>query len=164
MNQYEGMFLFDPTFASDLEKAKQEVQRVLGRANAEISFLEKWDERKLAYEIKGRKRGCYLLSYFTCAGDRITGIERDVRISESILRALFRRADGVSPEHIERFMPQARAADEGSDRRDRDRDDDDRDERPRRRRPADEPVSIGAARESSDDDDADASDDAEDQS
>jgi small subunit ribosomal protein S6 len=160
LNQYEGMFLFDPTFASDIEQAKQEVQRVLGRANAEITFLEKWDERKLAYEIKGRKRGCYLLSYFNCEGDQITGIERDVRISEPILRALFRRADGVSREHIERFMPQARASEEGPERserrvRGRDRDSDSNDagdesDRPRRRQPSRETVAVGASSEAAD--------------
>ena len=108
MNQYEAMFLFDPTFASDFAKAREEVQRILHRAEAEIVFLEKWEERKLAYEIKGRKRGCYVLVYFKCASDRITGIERDARLSEPVLRILLTRADGITHEQIERFMPQAR--------------------------------------------------------
>ncbi len=112
MNQYETMFLFDPTFASDFGNAKEEVERILKRAEAEIVFLEKWEERKLAYEIKGRKRGCYVLVYYNCAAEKIKGIERDAQLSEPVLRILVKRADGITPEHIAKFMPQARAAEE----------------------------------------------------
>jgi len=112
LNQYEVMFLFDPTFASDLGAAKAEVQRILSRAEAEIVFLERWEERKLAYEIKGRKRGVYMLTYFKCHGSKISGIERDARLSEPILRALVKRAEGITLEQIEKLMPQARRADE----------------------------------------------------
>ncbi len=112
LNQYEAMFLFDPTFATDFAKAKEEVERVMQRAEAEIVFLEKWEERKLAYEIKGRKRGCYVLTYFKCDSDKIVGIERDAQLSEPILRILVKTADGVTPEHIAKFMPQNRIADD----------------------------------------------------
>lgn len=112
MNQYEAMFLFDPTFASDIGAAKAEAERILGRASAEVVYLEKWEERKLAYEIKGRKRGVYVLAYFKCAGDKIAGIERDARLSEPILRALVKRAEGITREQIERFLPQNRRVEE----------------------------------------------------
>lgn len=108
MNQYEAMFLFDPAAAPDFAKAKEEVERILGRAEAETVFLEKWDERKLAYEIKGCKRGLYLLCYFKCDGDHIVALERDVSLSESVLRVLITRAEGVTSEQMERFMPQKR--------------------------------------------------------
>lgn len=144
MYQYEAMFLFDPTFASDLGAAKAEVQRILGRAHAEIVFLERWEERKLAYEIKGRKRGVYVLTYFQCEGGKIAGIERDARLSEPVLRALVRRADGVTLEQIERFMPSARRAEETPDeeggapvRRPRHQSDEDEGDR--------EPAAVGAA-------------------
>ena len=56
MNQYEAMFLFDPTFGSSFENCEREIQRLLERADAEIVFCRTWDERRLAYKIKGRKR------------------------------------------------------------------------------------------------------------
>ena len=108
MNQYEFMFLFEPTFATDFSKVRAEVERIVGRADGEIVRIAKWDERKLAYEIKGCKRGCYVLSYVNCDGDKITGIERDVHLSEPILRVLIKRADGLSVEHMERFLPTER--------------------------------------------------------
>ena len=112
MNQYEAMFLFDPTFASDFGKAKGEIERILQRAGAEVVFLEKWEERKLAYDIQGRKRGCYVLTYFNCDGSKITGIERDAQLSEPILRILVKSATGITREKMEQFMPQARSVDD----------------------------------------------------
>jgi small subunit ribosomal protein S6 len=106
------MFLFDPTFASDFQKVKEEVERILNRAGAEVIFLEKWDERRLAYEIKGRKRGFYVLTYFNCDPLKVDGIDRDARLSEPILRTLIKRAEGITRERIEHFMPQSRPADE----------------------------------------------------
>jgi small subunit ribosomal protein S6 len=111
LNQYEAMFLFDPTYATDFQNAKAEVERILERAGAEIVFLTKWDERKLAYEIKGRKRGCYVLLYFKCPPEGIGKIERDARLSEPVLRILITRADGVTQEHIDRLLPGDRSAD-----------------------------------------------------
>ena len=111
LNRYEMMFLFDPAFASDFQQAKGEVERILGRSGAQIVFLEKWDERRLAYEIQGRKRGCYVLSYFDCDPTKIVDIERDAGLSEPILRVLIKQAEGVTREQMEGFLPGRREED-----------------------------------------------------
>ena len=65
VRQYEALFLLNPSYATgSWETAKQEVEHVLHRANAEILHLRKWDERRLAYEISGQKRGVYVLAFF----------------------------------------------------------------------------------------------------
>ncbi|MCB9850751.1 MAG: 30S ribosomal protein S6 [Phycisphaerales bacterium] len=115
MKQYEAMFLFDPTFAADFGPAKAEVERILGRANAEITFLEKWEERKLAYEIQGRKRGVYVLCYFKCDQSKVVGVERDAQLSEAILRILVKTAEGITNEQIQRYMPTGKRAEDASD-------------------------------------------------
>lgn len=101
MNQYEAMFLFDPSFGSAYESCEQEIQRLMGRAEAEILFCRKWEERRLAYRIQGRKRGVYVLTYFKSHPSRIVGLERDATLSEHILRLLVLRADEVTPEDME---------------------------------------------------------------
>jgi len=102
LNQYEAMFLFDPTFGSTFENCEAEIQRLLERAEAQIVFLRRWDERRLAYRIKGQKRGVYVLVYFKANGDKIAPLERDAQLSESILRLLVLRADGITPELMEK--------------------------------------------------------------
>ncbi len=102
MRQYEAMFLFDPTFGASLEKCEAEIRRMMDRAEAEVLFCRKWDERRLAYRIKGRKRGVYILVYFKAPPHNIAGIHRDAQLSEGTLRLLILGADGVTPEMMER--------------------------------------------------------------
>ena len=125
MNQYEAMFLFDPAFGSTFENWDSEVRRLMERANAEVVFAGQWDERRLAYKIKGRKRGVYVLIYFKAEADKIAGLERDAKLSENILRLLVLRADDMTPE----LMEQALTARESSE----EDDDSHKNEEPRRR-------------------------------
>ncbi len=113
--QYEAMFLFDPGFAGDFANAEQEIRRIMDRAEAEIVLCRRWDERKLAYEVKGRKRGVYALTYFLAEPSRIRGVERDAQLSESVLRVLVLQAEGLTREHMEQFMPSERRAESHPD-------------------------------------------------
>ena len=134
MNQYEAMFLLDPTFGASFDDCETEIRRLMERADGELVFCKKWDERRLAYKVKGRKRGVYVLTYFNGHPERIAGIERDVKISENVLRVLILRADGVTQDMMERAVASHGAeAEEGYD-----------DDRPAPRRPA--PDGPGEAR------------------
>lgn len=105
MKRYEGMWVFDTTFASEWPRVEEELSRIMGRAEAETVFCRKWDERRLAYEINKQKRGCYVLTFFDCEPDRIVGIERDCKLSERILRVLISRAEGMTQERMEKNIP-----------------------------------------------------------
>lgn len=100
MKNYEGMFLFDPGALTDWDAVQKEVARMLDRAGAQIVACSRWDERRLAYEIKGRKRGVYALVYFKAEPDKIVGIERDVNLSESALRCLIIRVDQMTDDEM----------------------------------------------------------------
>lgn len=100
MNTYEVLFLFDPTFGASWEAVETELNRLMSRAKAEVLLTKRLEDRRLTFEIKGRKRGLYVLTYFKSEGDRISGLERDIRISESILRALILRADELTEEQM----------------------------------------------------------------
>lgn len=95
MKLYEAMFLVDSSQAgADWEGIEANIKNILERAKAEVVSLKKWDERTLAYEIKRQSRGTYILCYFRAESDKITGIERDVQLSEQILRVLILSAEG----------------------------------------------------------------------
>ena len=97
---YEGMFLVDSaTATSNWDEVEAELQRVFERADAEVLNLQKWDDRRLCYDIAGHKRGTYILTYFNVDPDRISGIERDVKLNEKLLRVMILRADRI-PEPI----------------------------------------------------------------
>ncbi len=103
---YEAMFLIDSAeAAADWDGINTTIRNILERAEAEIVSIEKWDERKLAYEINGKTRGTYILCYFRAAGDRIRDIERDVRLSERIIRVLILCAEHREKEDVEKDTP-----------------------------------------------------------
>ena len=109
---YEGMFLVDAAEAvSNWEGIEETIKKVLSRNRAEVVSLKKWDERKLAYEIKGKSRGTYILCYFNADGDSIAGIERDVRLSERIMRVLILRVvPGMTGADVKESGPEPVAA------------------------------------------------------
>jgi ribosomal protein S6 len=111
--QYEALFLLNASYATgSWETAKGEVEHILHRANAEILHVRKWDERRLAYEIGGQKRGVYILAFFKCEGPKVAGIERDVQLSENILRCLVLKSDHLALKDIEAMQPQQPVAEE----------------------------------------------------
>ena len=104
MRTYEGMFLLDAG-NPDFESAAAPVRDVLARANAEVLSLKPWDERRLAYEIKGRRRALYVLTYFRADPAVMQSLHHDIQLDERILRALILSADHVTEEVIHAETP-----------------------------------------------------------
>ncbi|MBW8034786.1 MAG: 30S ribosomal protein S6 [Planctomycetes bacterium] len=106
MKLYEGLFLVDSAdAAADWAGTIGAIEKVLSRAEAEVVSLNKWDERKLAYDVNGRGRGTYILSYFKCGPDKITSIERDVQLSEQIIRVMILTTDRMGEDDISKDTP-----------------------------------------------------------
>ena len=92
---YEAMFLVDSGDAAVWDEMSKHLATMLTRSGATVIGMTRWDERKLCYTVKGRKRGTYVLAFFILVGGgaAMTGIERDCRLSEKVLRALLLKAD-----------------------------------------------------------------------
>jgi small subunit ribosomal protein S6 len=91
---YEGMFILDPTkYSRDPSAASQQVIDLITQAGGTILAARLWDERKLAYPIKGHKRGAYWLIYFKMDGENVTPLERQCQITDDILRTLILKVD-----------------------------------------------------------------------
>jgi small subunit ribosomal protein S6 len=99
---YEAMFLVDSAEATtDWDGVTAAIKGILEKAGAEIVSMRKWDDRKLAYEIKGKSKGTYILCYFRAAGSKLRDIEKDIQLSERIMRALILCAEHRQIEDIE---------------------------------------------------------------
>jgi len=96
------MFLVDSALATaDWDGTLAMIENILKRADAEIVAIRKWGERKLAYDIEHKQRGTYILAYFNADGRRISGIEKDVQLSEKVMRCLVLTTEKRPPELIE---------------------------------------------------------------
>ena len=88
-NVYECMFLLDTNkVAGDVPAAAQQLHAILERNQAEVLASRPWDERRLAYPVRGQKKGLYYLVYFRSEGKNLVNIERDFALNETILRLL----------------------------------------------------------------------------
>jgi len=88
-NVYECMFLLDPNKVSgDVQGAAKQLQALIERNGAEVLASRPWDERRLAYPVKGHKKGLYYLTCFRCLGPKVPDLERDFTLSELILRSM----------------------------------------------------------------------------
>ena len=107
---YEGMFLVDSAkAASDWDGINAAIKRILDKAKAEIVSMRKWDDRRLAYDIRGVSRGTYLLCYFRADGGQIQSIEKAVQLSEKVIRVLILNTDQMTQEDIDKETPAAKA-------------------------------------------------------
>ncbi|GAB61404.1 putative 30S ribosomal protein S6 [Candidatus Jettenia caeni] len=96
MRMYEGLFLIDNTHASmEWDNVVKHIHDILQKNGAEILKTEKWGEKKLAYKIKGHKRGTYLLIHFNAKSGAITAIKRDFQLSDYIIRSLIVKDDKI---------------------------------------------------------------------
>ena len=105
-NVYECMFLLDTNkVAGDVSAAAKQLHAVLDRSQAEVLASRPWDERRLAYPVKGHKKGLYYLIYFRTEGKNIASIERDCALNEMILRAMILNID---PKLVDTMLSLAR--------------------------------------------------------
>lgn len=87
MKLYEALFLMDAD-AKPENGHEEHLHELLKREGATVVSTDRWGERKLAYEIKKRRRGLYFLIHFEAPPAAIAEIRRSCRISEHVLRDL----------------------------------------------------------------------------
>lgn len=109
MKTYEGMFLLDAG-NPDFEAAAAPVRQAMARVNAEILSFKPWDDRRLVYEVKDRKRGLYILAYFQADPARMAELRQELQLDERVLRSLILSGDDVTPEIINAETPATMAA------------------------------------------------------
>jgi ribosomal protein S6 len=96
---YEGMFILKASAASkDWNRTTGEVKKLLESHGAEIVSYEKWDERKLTYEIRKQNKGVYVLSYYLMPPGEVASLKKEVGLSNLILRLHMIRSSGPARE------------------------------------------------------------------
>lgn len=71
------------------------IRGLLDRNGCVVQSLAKWDSRRLAYEIQGKRRGMYFLAKFEADPARVAALEGDCRISTVLMRTMIVRQEKV---------------------------------------------------------------------
>ena len=79
---------------------------MIQEAGGEILVSRLWEERRLAYPIKGQRKGAYWLTYFRLDGPKLGELTRKCQINENILRVLFLKVD---PRIVDALVEHARS-------------------------------------------------------
>ena len=91
IKKYESVFVFDGLLSEEEIKALQErVKTTISRGGAELTRMDDWGKRRLAYQIRNRREGYYSLFYFSAesSGDVLEELGRLGKLEEKVLRHL----------------------------------------------------------------------------
>ena len=92
MNLYEIMHIIDPALSEEeLEKEIEKLKSDITGRGGNILDLDEIGRRQLAYEIKKRTDGVYLLINAELPPEAIAPLKDELRLRESILRTLIIR-------------------------------------------------------------------------
>jgi small subunit ribosomal protein S6 len=91
---YEGMFLLDSNrYARDARGVSGQITQLLEKFGGEVLVSRLWSEQRLAYSVKGQRKGTYWLTYFRMDGSEISKVRRESQRNNNILRTLILSVD-----------------------------------------------------------------------
>jgi len=80
MRSYEMMLAINPQLEDEeLDTLLKKVKKVVKDAKGEITKIDKWGKRKLAYEIKDFNEAIYVVLKFNADEKKISELERVIR-------------------------------------------------------------------------------------
>ena len=92
MRQYELTVIF-PLEEDQHKAGREHLLADLAAAGVEIEKTDEIGDKDLAYEIKKRKRGKYVLLTIKADPAKITGLDRAFKLNASLLKYLFVRIE-----------------------------------------------------------------------
>ena len=94
MNKYELALVVNAKIEDDARAAVVDrAKEYIARYNGNVTEVEEWGKKRLAYEIQHMKEGFYYFIQFEADVEAPHQIEQEVRIMDNVLRFLCVRAD-----------------------------------------------------------------------
>jgi small subunit ribosomal protein S6 len=98
MRSYEAMIAYHPdTGEAGLKELLDRAKQVIGTSGGEVSQVVEWGLRDLAYRIEKQRRGLYYVIEFKGTGATVAELERNLRISDRVLRYITVQVDPNRP-------------------------------------------------------------------
>jgi small subunit ribosomal protein S6 len=105
---YEGMFILDSNrFGRDPETVSGQIPSMIEKLGGTMLVSRLWEERRLAYPVKGQRKGAYWLTYFRLDGEKLGELRRQCQITDDVLRVLFLK---VEPRIVDTLVAHALSA------------------------------------------------------
>jgi small subunit ribosomal protein S6 len=121
---YETVFVLDAQLEdSARDKRIQGVLDFLSQHAERMIKTDRWGNRRLAYEIKRKQQGHYVLVQYEASGAMVPELERMFRLDEAVLRYLTMRSEEEikeeeqtpAKEEINRAVQEGKESEEGQE-------------------------------------------------
>ena len=104
---YEAVFIIDASLPDEQVKAIiEKYTHVVTGQGGEVTDVDRWDPRRLAYEIKKKREGVFIVMNFLGTAAAHDELHRIFRISDDVLRSIIVRQHPKA----DRYPSRARAA------------------------------------------------------
>ena len=89
MNYYENLLILDPKLdEKSTDNALEKVKNLIGKHGGEILKIDNWGRKKLAFELKKRTEGVYILLLFKAPPLKIVELEKSYKLFDFLVKFL----------------------------------------------------------------------------
>ena len=108
MRTYETIFIAHPDLVEEEVKALiDKMKGIIENLNGQLVKVEEWGRRKLAYKLKKLTRGYYVLIRFLGNGEVLAEIERNLRLSDGVLKYQSIKLNEKAPEEAQPLVKES---------------------------------------------------------
>ena len=94
MRNYELVFIVRPDLEEEeLLEARESIGDLITSSGGEVSVVDPWGRRRLAYPIADQLEGFYVLMQFELDPPRLPELERVMKLDNRVIRYLLIRVD-----------------------------------------------------------------------
>ncbi|MGA7874768.1 MAG: 30S ribosomal protein S6 [Desulfoferrobacter sp.] len=87
MRKYETFFIVDPDLPDDVTSSVDEkFKSIISSQGGIVLNYAPWGKKKLAYPVKKRSRGLYVLTEYSGGPELVAELERNMRLDERVLK------------------------------------------------------------------------------
>ena len=99
MRDYEIVYIFDSALDRTVidQKLERFNQLATGEAGGEVTAIEHWGKRQLAYPIRKHDNGYYVVAQLRTVPASLPEFERAIKLDEEVLRYLVVLSEGELP-------------------------------------------------------------------
>jgi len=110
-NHYESVVIINAALEDlQIEQTISIIKDNIKANGGEITDIEVWGRKRLAYTINNAKSGYYLISRFTAPTSAIKEFERTLKLDENVIRYMTIALDKRALEHLKKSAKEKKEA------------------------------------------------------
>jgi len=95
MRNYEFTFIIHPEVEDEgVTEVTEKVSRFITEGGGQVTSVDHWGRRRLAYPIQKQTEGYYVLMQVQLDPQSINKLERNLKLTEEVIRYLLVRTEG----------------------------------------------------------------------